>query len=468
MAWHAKKSASGSKQWIKCPGSLAFVEALPAHMRRPTGAAAMLGTCAHALGEHCLREGLREVPPEMIGMTIILDSQEDAELDEYRLMPDEVETAAQASAHIGKDVKFFTRVDEKMRDGVQLYLDVVWEAFDEMGEGTEMLVEERFDMDWLRPGLGGTSDCTLYQFLGLLRIIDYKNGYVAVSAEDNTQALTYALGVAHRRDWMCEEVEVVIVQPNSRGEKVKRWRITVEELRAFQDRLAQASDMVDEATDTHALLEHGDAEAAEEWASTWLHAGEDDDHGHCTFCDALAVCPAAKAKAEELAASDFAEDPPEGNPLEVHDEAGLERLVRIIKWGKWLDGFVKAAQTLGQRRLEQGLEVPGHKLVRGKANRAWSDSDEQAAAILGRQLGLKREDLFVVTEKFLSPAQAEKLGAPRSKERKKAKELVEQLAFKPEGKLAMAPISDPREEVVPQAGAADDFVDDLPWEADDE
>jgi hypothetical protein len=463
MAWHAKKSASGSKQWLTCPGVLAYVDSLPEDMRRPTGEAAMLGTAAHGLAEWCLTKKHQAVPTDMINTVIWLDADENAHVTESDCRG--IETRSQLSADMkGVEVKFMTRIDERMMDGVDLYLDVCWSDMEEMGPGTQMFIEETFNMDWLRPGLGGTSDCTLFQDFGTLRIIDYKNGYVSVSADDNTQALTYALGVAQLRDWAFEDVEVVIVQPNSRGDSVKRWGITRDELLAFQERLAEGSDRVDEAADSFASIKD-DAEF-QEWSRKYLNAGTDDDHGHCTFCDALATCPAAARKAQDVAAADFDEDPPEGNPLEVHDDQSLERLVRVIKWGKWLDGYVKAAQTLGQRRLEQGLEVPGHKLVRGKSNRAWQGEPDEIASTIAEKLGVDPDECYEAPKPpaLKSPAQMEKLGKPRSKERKLAKELVGDLAHKPEGKLAMAPLSDPRDEVAIGDNAADDFVDDVPWD----
>lgn len=461
MAWHASKSASGSKQWIECPGSLAYVASLPEDMRRPTGQAAMLGTCAHGLGEHCLMAQLREVPEVLMGTIVWLDEKEDAHL--LQLPEPQIETRAQLSAELGVEVLFMTRIDDKMRDGVQLYLDVCWEAADEGGETAELMVEKRMSMDWLRPGLGGTADFVVWQFLGKLWVIDYKNGYVAVEAEDNTQALTYGLATAQAVDWMFEEMEVVIVQPNSRGLKVKRWPVTVDELKAFQERLAVASDKVDEAFETF----DNPGVDFNAWASEYLSVGEDGKH--CTFCDGQTTCPAAIAKAQELAVADFTDDPPEGNPLEVHDDDGLERLTKLIKWGKFLDNLVKAAKTLGQRRLEQGLEVPGHKLVEGKANRQWASTEGEVATLMVTA-GFGVDDVYEPPKprKLLSPAQMEKLGAARSAQRKKAKELVAGLAHKPPGKLTMAPEDDPRDKVEPAAGAADDFVDDLPFDEGDD
>lgn len=462
MAWHAKKSASGSKAWMRCSGMLALVGTMDPSLLRPTGTAAMTGTCAHGLGEHCLRNGLREVPEELMGTIVWLDAEEDAHL--LQLEEPQIETRAQLSAELGVDVKFFTRIDDKMREGVQLYLDVVWELYDEMGDTAEMSVETRLDMSWLREGLGGTSDCTLFQFLGALKAVDYKNGYVAVDADDNTQGQIYLLGEAQRAEWMFEDAEVVIVQPNSRdGRKVKRFSMTKEELKAFQTRLAEASDRVDEAAEALAACQ--DQGDFYEWAGTYLDAGTADDHDHCTFCDALATCPAAKARAEAEAQADFADDPPDFNPVEVHDEESLERLAQLIKWGDYLDKLVKAAKTLGQRRLEQGLEMPGYKLVHGKANRAWTEDEDVVANRMSTELGVGIDECYEEPKPpaLKSPAQMEKLGAPRSQERKRAKELVAELAAKPLGKLTMATLDDPREAVEP-GSIADDFVDDLPRE----
>jgi hypothetical protein len=456
MAFHAKKSASGSKQWIKCSGSLPLIAKMPPELRRPSGAAAMLGTCAHGLGEWCLERKLREVPEALMGTVVWLCKDEDAHLTEEQLPG--IDTTAQLSAELGVDVKFMARVDEKMREGVQLYLDVCWETVDAAGATAEYFIERRFDMSWLRPDMGGTSDMTVWQFLGRLTVIDYKNGYVNVEAEGNTQAPYYGLGMAHEVEWMFEDIEVIIVQPNARGPKVKRWVLTKKELEEFKDMLATASDRVDEAGE---MLEKVQDEVDMlEWAGTYLSPEPD---GVCTFCDVFATCPAAKMMAEQLAREDFRDPVPLDNEFSVVDEeAALDRLTTLIRWGPWLDGLVKAAQTLGQRRLEQGLEVPGQKLVRGKANRKWSCTDGEVAALIASKVGVPVSECFEEPKDppLKSPAQMEKLGAARSKERKLAKEMVAQLAFTPEGKLTMAPESDPREAVVPTT-AADDFVDDV-------
>lgn len=462
MGAHAKKSASGSKRWMNCPGSLPLVASMDPNLLRPSGAAAMLGTCAHGLGERCLIEGTDAL--DYLGAIIWLDQNEDAFLIDDR--PD-CDTPAQLSANLGKDVKFFAHVDDKMVEGVQLYLDTVRADKDEMGETCEMFVERRFDLTWLRPDMFGTSDCTLYQFLGLLRVVDYKNGYLSVDAEDNSQGMYYALGMANEVDWLFEEAEVVIVQPNSKdGKGVKRFRMTKAELETFRDLLGEASDRVDEATE--ALNACEDETDFREWAGTYLDAGDGD---HCTFCDAFATCPAATARAESIAIADFSDDPPSENEVHVTDEESLERLSQLLKWGDYLDKLIKAAKTLGQRRLEQGLEVPGYKLVTGKANRIYAKTDEEIIAALKADAGVDPTDCYEEPKppKLKSPAQLEKLGKKVKAriagvyDEDKETWVKEPLAIKPVGKLTIAPLSDKREAVIPGT-AADDFVDDVETE----
>ena len=68
MAYHAKLSASGSKQWINCPASIAAEALNPS----PRGSSifAMEGTAAHLLCEIYTSEGVH--PQEFLGETIVI------------------------------------------------------------------------------------------------------------------------------------------------------------------------------------------------------------------------------------------------------------------------------------------------------------------------------------------------------------------------------------------------------------
>ena len=91
--------------------------------------------------------------------------------------------------------------------------------------------------------------------------------------------------------------------------------------------------------------------------------------------------------------------------------------------------------------MQAGQQIPGFKLVEGRSLRTWKD-EEQAINEL-KSLKLKKSDLFI--EKFISPAQVEKL----FKQNKLDKEHLDSLITKPPGKTTFAPESDRRPAVKP-------------------
>jgi hypothetical protein len=181
------------KRVLKCPGSVALIEGMPKHLRRPSGEAARLGTAAHGLGEYCLRQGLK-TSYDLLGGWVGLDAHEDAQV----WLPNEDNEAE----------KFFFKhiypIDEDMCAAVDVYLRVVAEEAAKLG-APELLIEKRFDLDWLRPDLGGTSDCNIYEFLGTLVVIDYKHGQGVVVegnlTEEGRVMVSRTLMVKHSEEY---------------------------------------------------------------------------------------------------------------------------------------------------------------------------------------------------------------------------------------------------------------------------
>jgi hypothetical protein len=140
--------------------------------------------------------------------------------------------------------------------------------------------------------------------------------------------------------------------------------------------------------------------------------------------------------------------------FEEHDEPVApnkltdEQLAEALKVRPVIEAWLNAVVTLVKQRLSTGDQFPGWKLVEGRANRAWID-EEDAAKELEWLVGDKA---FV--RKLITPAQAEKaLG-------KAHKKVVESLAYKPQGKAALAPASDPRPSIVASVDDFDVLVDD--------
>jgi hypothetical protein len=117
-----------------------------------------------------------------------------------------------------------------------------------------------------------------------------------------------------------------------------------------------------------------------------------------------------------------------------------------------LDARNRAVEALAQRLAEQGVKVPGHKLVRKRANRQWLLDEEGVVARLV-EIGADPKD-FLTQPKLASPAVVEKISS-------QAKQLVnghrltndtnwqiEPIAAKGQGGITLAHESDPRAEVI--------------------
>lgn len=433
MAFHARLSASSAKRFISCPGSVELIDRMPEHMKRGSSFPARQGTAAHALGEYCL---VGDLPSSraLLGGWIGLDEHEDARV--HPPLDGEEGTARRA------DFKWLFDIDDNMCDAVDVYLELVADYMAEL-DGAEMLVERTFDMNWLRPNLGGTSDCTIWQFMGKLVVIDYKHGQgVAVEVEDNYQALQYALGMAHEVEWCFDEVELVIVQPRCpHGDgRTRRWTTTKERLLEHQATLAAAVDAVEAArAEPEAALRSGD----------W-----------CTFCDVLPTCKEAMRRVKEVAKSDFDGVAEDIDPIEATETSGdMARLGQVLEWKPFISAFLRAADGLAARLLMQGMEVPGQKLVEKRANRKYVKTEEHVVGVLA-EMGYG-PDRTHDKPKLKSPAQLEKLGKEVKGLVNGVKVgniwLVEPLAAKGPGGITMAPESDPRPAVAFSVGA--DFAD---------
>ena len=135
-------------------------------------------------------------------------------------------------------------------------------------------------------------------------------------------------------------------------------------------------------------------------------------------------------------------EPQETKPLgkQKNNEIGYQ----VHDIGRWLaakediNAFFTQVEALAFELLEQGLDVPGYKLVPKRALRKWTDEGKAKTALLA--LGLNEPD--VTETKLLSPAQAEKV----LKKHKLA--LPEDVVVAVSSGSTIAPESDPRPAVM--------------------
>lgn len=359
---HSKLSASGAHRWMACPASIA----MEADCSDPGSPYATEGTAAHRLAELCLRGGVN------------------------------------ADAHLNEKLEGVS-VDLEMVDAVQRYLDYI-------GDQTGMpRVEQRVDFSPWVPGGFGTADAVILND-DTAMVIDLKYGRgVKVEAEENPQAMLYALGVLNEYGFMfdCDAFKLVIVQP--RLDHISEWTISRADLLAWgAETLKPAAAL---ALSDNAPLNPGEKQ--------------------CRFCKAKATCRALAEHNLTLASEGFNTI---GEPLDLKQPAKLsnEELGRLIPQLNTLNDWARAVETYALRQLESGGDIPGYKLVAGRSIRQWGD-ERKAAEALRDQL----EIATLYTTKLITPAGAEKLLG-------KGHPLIAEHAIKPEGKPALAPETDRR------------------------
>lgn len=379
---HSQIGASSAYRWFECPGSVALCEKVPP---QEPSEYAKVGTAAHAVIQE------RFADPE-------------------------------------KDIVIPDFLGEEDIASINTFLDVI-EA--DRAKGKYIFYSEiKFALDRVLPGLFGTCDVVLLSSdLKKLIVYEYKHGAgVPVEVEYDKQLLYYALGAIQEADrlhkvdlldvlgWgaVFKEVEVVIVQPRCRHKDgvIRRWSPTALELEVFANELKVKAL---EAMSKNAALIPGD---------------------HCRFCPAQAVCPAIAEKTLALAKADFA-DIKEGKTLILPKPQTLTKsdLSKILQFSSVIEGWLKSVEGYALELLQHNEDVPGFKLVKKRANRAWK-SEQEAVDTLS--LYLSEAQLW--ERKLLSPAKVDKL-------LKKDKKVVADLTIIPDNGNTIALVHDPREAV---------------------
>jgi hypothetical protein len=244
---------------------------------------------------------------------------------------------------------------------------VEWiQAYRKEHKGSHLISEARVQVT---EEVWGTPDVTIYS-KDELCVIDLKGGYVDVAIEDNYQLILYAIGaVAHIEDALdvpaIQNIRLVIHQPRSGGAKqLLVDRVTLDEWQTFLTRAAK------EASKKNAPLRASD-EA-------------------CKWCPGMGTCPAAAARATELArVTDWPE---------VAVTIDEKQLVELLRRAPFIRKFLDSAESFALGRLANGYSIPGFKLVASKKHRKWKDEE-----VMGKLLGPTG-----FTKKLITPAQAEK------------------------------------------------------------
>lgn len=312
---HAELGPSQSHRWRKCIPSIALCASLP---EPPENPAARDGTFAHEWGEHCLRNGVWDAS-EFVGVTL-----------EHHDKP--------LTADVADNVNSYLRLIEKV-----------------LAPEDELFIESRFSLKTYfggTPDGDGTADCVVYKpATKHLHVIDYKNGFIPVEVEGNSQAIQYALGA-----WEIfkargvSKVTIWIVQP--RLGPPKKWSISAAE-----------------------LWDAGE-DLKDDYAKTRLPDQPFVCGSYCRWCKAntYGKCAAIREHSEREAATGF--EAVQMHDAVMRDEPGAslsrQELGDMLKRAEPIRVYLKALDELAEREAKAGRVPVGRKWVATPGRRVWS------------------------------------------------------------------------------------------------
>ncbi len=368
---HAILSPSGASRWLACTPSARFEE----NFSESKSSFAAEGTLAHSLGELLIREKLGQLKKAAFKKAL-------AEIQSNELY------------------------DDSMLDYCEDYAVFVMERFAEAQSHTSdaaIFLEKKLDMSDYVPEGFGTGDAVIVAD-GTMETIDLKYGKgVAVAVTENKQQMLYALGALKDFAFIynISHVRMTIYQP--RISNIESWEMSVDDLMNWAE---------NELKPKAQMAFNGEGEFA--------------PGSHCQFCRGKAKCKALADKNLELAAYEFRDS----NILS--DEEVSDILTRMDLFINWINAVEEHALN---EAINNGKKWPGYKVVEGRSNRKYSDSDQVATTLL--KAGFAEEIIY--TKKLLSITNMEKeIG------KKPFGELIGPFLIKPPGKPTLVPESDKR------------------------
>lgn len=333
---HSKFSASNSHRWLQCPASIQVCQ----NYTNKSSQYAQEGTAMHLLAETCLTE------------------------------------ERMASDYLG-DIFEGIKMSEEHIDIVQEYLDYIAEIRNDLYELSFMIETRVQYTNWIPKGFGTIDAAVVTE--DEIHIIDLKTGRQQVNAENNTQAMLYALGLYQELGYpeRLDSFAIHIVQP--RLNHFDSWVIDIEALLSFAEEARLKA--------INALSEHPDFGPSEK---------------ACQWCPASHDCIAAAhhhLKEIQLHFDNLEEETlsfPENNQLTTKQFTQLLKAKPAIE--KWLADM----EAFALKKMLKGEKIEGFKVVEKKTHAKWTSEE-----FVIDQLG---EKAFI--QKIVSPAQAKKL-APK-------------------------------------------------------
>lgn len=338
---HALLSPSSSDRWLKCTPS-AVLEQYEPSTYSPY---AEEGTEAHALGELKLSYMLGKINSE-----------------QYKTMFEDFRLTS----------KFYS---SEMNDYMNDYCNEVMTIIKEDYKNEEVTVEleSKVEFSDIVPGGSGTSDVLIIG-RSFVHVIDLKYGKgVPVSAIGNSQLRLYALGAVrkHMRDGIFTEARMTIIQP-------RLYDISTDYI-PMMDLNSWANNYVKPRAEL-AIAGQGDFVAGD----------------HCKFCKLRGKCEERSKQQLAAAQAEFDNVVVEDQILEPKNMTP-EMLSRVMTIGpKFIDWFKDVKAYAEATLINEGVKVPGFKIVEGRSTRIITDPDAICEKL--RAAGFTDSDFLKPTE----------------------------------------------------------------------
>lgn len=381
---HAILSPSSASRWLACTPSARLEQSFP----DTAGEAAAEGTLAHELGELLLSKYFDLVDEDTANA---------------------IEGSIQASKYYSPD----------LQSHAEDYAAFVIEQFEEARKETPdatILIEKKIDLTMYVPEGFGTGDAVIIADK-VLYITDLKYGKgVKVNCEGNKQMRLYALGALHEFGFLYD---------------IKAVCMTI-----YQPRLNNISSDVVKVND---LIKWGVDYLIPRVAMAWEGKGDYEPGDHCRFCKAKPQCKALADYQLELAKYEF-----KSAEILSDDEVSdiLQRAESFVNWLKAIQDYAF------DQALNFGKKWPGFKLVEGRSNRIYLDTEKVAARLLAE--GYKEDVIY--TKNLLGITAMEKAIT-----KKNFDAILSSLVIKPAGKPTLVTEDDKRPEYNTASAAANDF-----------
>lgn len=320
-------------------------------------------------------------------------------------------------------------VDSDMELHTDNYRDYVIETINSYND-INLEIEMKVDLSEYVPESFGTSDIVLINSEHL-EIIDFKYGKgVKVDADDNYQLMLYALGVLDNFSFLYEPkaVKMTIYQP--RLDNISSFEMSAKDLYVWGEVVKEKAH---KAFNEGGVCEVGD----------WCSSG---------FCKARPICRKYVDDIFVIEKFDFKDV----NKLNNDDIA--EILSKVDKLTK----YAKLIKTYAIKKLLEGEEIKGFKVVAGKSNRTFNADDDTIANALCKGFGeiLDEDDNLTIDDfyekKLLSITELEKkYGA------KNIEIVLKNHIVKPVGAPTLAKSTDKRKAINSIETAISDFAEAL-------